>query len=325
MAISQKDVSMKIVFMGTPEFAVPSLARISEKYNVVAVITAPDKPAGRGKKMSSSAVKDFALENNLRLLQPANLKDPDFIEDLKVLDADLQVIVAFRMLPEVVWSMPPLGSVNLHGSLLPDYRGAAPINHAIINGEKKTGVSTFFLKHKIDTGDIILQKEIPISEDETAGELHDRMMDIGAEALMETLEQIEHRTVKPMDQESLLRKGEVKDAPKIFKENCKIKWNIDGSEIHNLIRGLSPFPGAYSILIDEKGGENLLKIFRSKITDIRSSDITAGTVKIDNGKMYIATADHFIELLEIQLAGKKRMKAEEFLRGFTNNHIVLLS
>src|ERR1043165_9173853 len=246
---------LRIVFMGTPEFAVASLdALVNKGYNIVGVITAPDKPAGRGMKLQESAVKKYAVEKGLRILQPEKLKNPQFLDELKSLNADLQVVVAFRMLPEVVWNMPALGTINVHASLLPQYRGAAPINWAIINGEKQTGITTFKLKHEIDTGDILLQETINIGEDETAGELHDRMKEIGAQLLVKTIKGIADGSLKETPQPP----GDIKHAPKIFTETCHIKWNKSLNSIYNLIRGLSPYPGAFTLL-DEK----VLKIFKA--------------------------------------------------------------
>ncbi len=250
---------LRIVFMGTPEFAVPSLNKLYEAgYDIAGVITAPDKPAGRGMKLSESAVKKYALEKNLKILQPAKLKDPGFIKELEALKADVQVVVAFRMLPEAVWNMPPLGTINLHGSLLPQYRGAAPINWAIINGEKETGVTTFKLKHEIDTGDILLQQKIKIEEDETAGSLHDKMMDVGADLLLQTINQLEQGTIKEVPQNSpfTIDHSPPPLAPKIFTEMCEINWNKNVKDIYNFIRGLSPYPAAFTYLNGKK-----LKIF----------------------------------------------------------------
>src|SRR5579863_1474888 len=249
--INQKLQALRIIFMGTPEFAVTSLdALVKEGSNIVAVITAPDKPSGRGLKMNESAVKKYAVEKGLKILQPEKLKNPQFIDDLRSLHADLQVVVAFRMLPEVVWSMPPMGTVNLHGSLLPQYRGAAPINWAIINGEKETGVTTFKLQQEIDTGNILLSEKIAISENETAGELHDEMKIIGAGLLVKTISKLAEGNLQEMSQSSSVGHptGELKHAPKIFTEDCKINWSKTLDEIHDLIRGLSPFPGAFTHL-----------------------------------------------------------------------------
>ena len=299
---------MKIVFMGTPDFAVASLdALVQANFDVVAVVTAPDKPAGRGQKLSESAVKKYAVEKGIAVLQPEKLKNPEFIEQLKSYQADLQVVVAFRMLPEVVWNMPPKGTINLHGSLLPQYRGAAPINHAIINGEKESGVTTFFLTHEIDTGNIILSESTPIADNETAGDLHDKLMHIGANLLVKTLKAIEAGEVSEQPQP---QSGNLKHAPKIFKEDCKIDWNNPVQMIYNLIRGLSPYPTAFTFLNDKT-----LKIFKAEI-EHKEPGIVAGGFLTD-GKTFLkfAAKDGFIKLLDIQYEGKKRMPIEDFLRG----------
>jgi len=299
---------MKIVFMGTPDFAVASLdALVQANFDVVAVITAPDKPAGRGQKMNESAVKKYAIEKNVPVLQPEKLKNPEFLEQLKAYQADLQVVVAFRMLPEVVWNMPPKGTINLHGSLLPQYRGAAPINHAIINGEKESGVTTFFLTHEIDTGAIIQSASTPISDEETAGDLHDKLMHIGADLLVKTVTAIEKGdyTEQPQPQNDVL-----KHAPKIFKDDCKINWNNSSQQIFNLIRGLSPYPTAFTLLNDKT-----LKIFKAELEDKEPAIVAGGF--LTDGKTYLkfATKDGFIKLLDMQYEGKKRMAIEDFLRG----------
>ncbi|WP_230150605.1 methionyl-tRNA formyltransferase [Pedobacter sp. Bi27] len=299
---------MKIVFMGTPDFAVASLdALVQANFDVVAVVTAPDKPAGRGQKLNESAVKKYAVEKGIPVLQPEKLKNPEFIEELRSYHADLQVVVAFRMLPEIVWTMPAKGTINLHGSLLPQYRGAAPINHAIINGEKESGVTTFFLKQEIDTGDIILSDSVPIADDETAGELHDKLMVVGANLLVKTLRAIEANNVTEQPQP---QNDDLKHAPKIFKEDCKIDWNSPVQTIHNLIRGLSPYPTAFTLL-----NEKNLKVFKAEIED-KEPGIVAGGFLTD-GKTYLkfAAKDGFIKLLDIQYEGKKRMLIEDFLRG----------
>ncbi len=325
--------SLRIVFMGTPEFAVASLdALVKAGCNVVGVVTAPDKPAGRGMKMNESAVKEYAVEHHLKVLQPEKLKNPDFIEELSSLKADLQIVVAFRMLPEVVWNMPPMGTVNVHGSLLPQYRGAAPINWAVINGEKETGVTTFKLKHEIDTGDILLQQSFPIGEDDTAGEVHDRMKEIGAKVLLKTVEGLAAGTLEEKPQNKIQNPNSkfqiLHHAPKIFTETCKIDFNKTVDEVHNLIRGLSPFPGAFTTLHDKT-----LKIYRSKkeVTgrgatgDLNHQDhkVQAGkTVPtgsyLTDGKTFLkfACSNGYVHLLEIQLEGKKKMLIEDFLRGY---------
>lgn len=299
---------MKIVFMGTPDFAVASLdALVQASFDVVAVVTAPDKPAGRGQKLNESAVKKYAVEKGIPVLQPEKLKNPEFLEQLRSYKADLQVVVAFRMLPEVVWNMPPKGTINLHGSLLPQYRGAAPINHAIINGEKESGVTTFFLTHEIDTGNIILSDRTPITDKENAGDLHDKLMHIGANLLVKTLKAIEAGEVNEQPQP---QSGDLKHAPKIFKDDCKVDWNNKAETVYNLIRGLSPYPTAFTFLNDKT-----LKIFKAEIED-KEPGIAAGGFLTD-GKTYLkfAAKDGFIKLLDIQYEGKKRMLIEDFLRG----------
>jgi methionyl-tRNA formyltransferase len=303
---------LRIVFMGTPDFAVASLAAlVNAGCNIVGVITAPDKPAGRGMKLTESAVKKYATEQNLNILQPEKLKNSEFIETLKTLKADLQIVVAFRMLPEIVWNMPPMGTLNVHGSLLPQYRGAAPINWAVINGEKETGVTTFKLKHEIDTGDILLQEKMPIGEDETVGQVHDRMKDLGAATLVKTVMGIAENTIDEQPQSLHFSTSvELKHAPKIFTETCKIDWHQSVDEIHNLIRGLSPFPGAFSYL-----NEKVLKIYSSS-KELAAHHQPIGDI-ISDGKSYLkfACADGFIHVLNIQLEGKKRMDIADFLRG----------
>jgi methionyl-tRNA formyltransferase len=299
---------LRIIFMGTPEFAVASLSKlVDEGCHIVGVITAPDKPAGRGMELQQSAAKKYALEKGLTVLQPEKLKDPQFLETLKSLNADLQIVVAFRMLPEVVWNMPPMGTLNLHGSLLPQYRGAAPINWAIINGEKITGVTTFKLKHEIDTGDVLLSKEIKIEEEENAGTLHDKMKEIGAEVLFKTVVGLAENNIQEKPQSNL----NIKHAPKIFTETCKIDWSKTVEEIHNLIRGLSPYPAAFTFLDEKK-----LKVFSAK-KEITTPQVNPGLFDTD-GKTFLryACTDGYIHLLELQLEGKKKMKIEDFLRGY---------
>jgi len=325
--------TFRIVFMGTPEFAVASLdALVKGGYNIVGVVTAPDKPAGRGMKLNESAVKKYAVKHHLKILQPEKLKNPDFLQQLKSLQADLQIVVAFRMLPEAVWNMPPKGTINLHGSLLPQFRGAAPINWAVINGEKETGATTFKLKHEIDTGDILLQKSFPIGDDETAGEVHDKMKDIGAQLLVKTVQGLVDGTLKETPQSSIgneqLAKENIqnsetgsqlithnsqllKHAPKITSQTCLIDWTKTVDQIHNLIRGLSPYPAAYTEL-----GDKTIKIFMSE------KEYGMPTSKIgrweSNGKTYLkfAATDGYIHLKDVQLEGKKRMLIEDFLRGY---------
>ena len=299
---------MKIVFMGTPDFAVASLdALIRANFDVVAVVTAPDKPAGRGQKLNESAVKKYAVEKGIPVLQPEKLKSPEFLDRLKSYQADLQAVVAFRMLPEVVWSMPAKGTINLHGSLLPQYRGAAPINHAIINGETQSGVTTFFLQQQIDTGNIIYSDAVEIAQDETAGDLHDKLMEVGARLLVKTVKAIEAGDFSEQPQPEHI---ELKHAPKIFKEDCKINWNQTAHQVHNLIRGLSPYPTAFTFLQNKT-----LKVFKAEIED-KEPGIAAGGFLTD-GKTYLkfAAKDGFIKLLDIQYEGKKRMLITDFLRG----------
>jgi methionyl-tRNA formyltransferase len=313
---------LRIIFMGTPEFAVESLdVLVKNNYNIVGVITVPDKPAGRGQQIQESAVKKYAVANGLNLLQPEKLKDEHFLKQLSELKADLQIVVAFRMLPEVVWSMPPLGTFNLHGSLLPQYRGAAPINWAVINGEKETGVSTFFLQHQIDTGKIIFREKTPIGENETAGEVHDRLMMIGAQLVLKTVRAIEQNNYPQIDQAELIANGEQeKHAPKIFKEDCKIDWNKSANDIHNFIRGLSPYPTAFSSFHAPDNKIYSVKIFKTE-KEICTHTLKVNTVVTDS-KSYlkVAVKDGYISLLDLQLAGKKRMAITEILRGFQINN-----
>lgn len=300
---------LRIVFLGTPDFAVASLdALVKERAHIVGVVTAPDKPAGRGMQLQSSAVKKYAIEQGLHLLQPEKLKNPEFLEELKSLDADLQIVVAFRMLPEVVWNMPRLGTINVHASLLPQYRGAAPINWAVINGEKETGVTTFKLKHAIDTGDILLQKKIAIKEEDNAGTIHDKLMNAGAELLVETVKGLAHETIQEKPQ---MAETDLKHAPKIFKEDMRIDWSKPAQEIQNRIRGLSPYPSAFSFL-----NGKLIKIYQAHIEFMRP-DKGPGSFDTDH-KTYVrfAAGDGWVYVDELQMEGKKRMKVEDFLRGF---------
>jgi len=327
---------MRIVFMGTPEFAVASLNALLEAgCNVIGVITAPDKPAGRGQKLHESAVKKYALEKKLPILQPEKLKDPVFLNKLESLKPDLQVVVAFRMLPEVVLNIPPKGTINLHGSLLPQYRGAAPINWAVINGESETGVTTFFIKKEIDTGNILFSKTVAIADDETAGEVHDALMEAGAELLVRTVKAVESGVYEEISQDEVIERYQVsgnryqdpdtgtqtsnlkpqtsnllQPAPKIFKEDCLIDWNQPVSKVHNKIRGLSPYPTAYTTFNDK-----ILKIFKAEKQD-KEPGIQAGGF-LSDGKTYLkfACLGGFVSLLDIQMEGKKRMGIEEFLRG----------
>ena len=305
---------LRIVFMGTPEFAVPSLDKLLQaEYNIVGVITAPDKPAGRGMSLQQSAIKKFALEKGLKILQPEKLKDPVFLKELKSLNADMQVVVAFRMLPEVVWNMPPMGTINLHASLLPQYRGAAPINWAIINGEKETGVTTFKLQHQIDTGNILLQEEITIGEDETAGELHDKMKEIGAKLLVKTVKELVQGNLNSIPQSWSDRDGQtmLKHAPKLSTETSKINWNKNVDEVYDLIRGLSPYPSAFTFLNDKT-----LKIYKAT-KEIIQPAIAPGEFETDKKTfLKFACNDGYISVTEIQLEGKKRMSIQDFLRGY---------
>lgn len=306
---------LRIVFMGTPEFAVASLdALVLAGCNVVGVITAPDKPAGRGMKLTESAVKKYAVEKGLPVLQPEKLKNPSFLEELRSLHADLQIVVAFRMLPEVVWNMPPLGTINVHGSLLPAYRGAAPINWAIINGEKETGVTTFKLQHQIDTGNILLQERIPIGDDETAGELHDVMKEVGAKLLVKTIKGLAENNIEEVPQQNERLSEAQQHAPKIFTDTCKIDWTKGTDDIYNLIRGLSPYPAAFTFLQDK-----LLKIYKAK-KEHTAHQAQPGSYHSD-GKTYLrfACADGYMYAQDVQLEGKKRMTIEDFLRGFRLN------
>lgn len=302
---------MKIIFMGTPQFAVASLdALVTAGCNIVAVVTAPDKPAGRGMKMNESAVKQYAVEHGLKVLQPEKLKDPGFLDELKALDADLQVVVAFRMLPEVVWNMPHKGTINLHASLLPQYRGAAPINWAIINGEKESGVTTFFLKHEIDTGDILFTEKVTLSGQETAGDLHDRLMHKGAGLLVKTVKGIESGRYNEHPQSALMDGVELKHAPKIFKEDCLIDWLQPAENIYNKIRGLSPVPTAYTMLNDK-----ILKVYSSTFEIIEPGIQPGGFLTDNKTFLKFAAQDGYIYLTDVQLEGKKRMDIEAFLRG----------
>ncbi len=314
---------LRIVFMGTPDFAVASLKAIVESgYNVVGVITAPDKEAGRGKKIRYSAVKEFAIEHKMQLLQPDKLKNDHFLEQLKDLKANLQVVVAFRMLPEVVWNMPELGTFNLHASLLPQYRGAAPINHAIINGEKVTGLTTFLLDKEIDTGKIIDQLKIIIDDKDNFETLHDRMMEAGARLVVETIETIRKDKVNSVDQSRLIKTGEIlQPAPKIFKEFCKIDWNLTSKEIYDFIRGLSPYPAAFAFMKTSVEDKLMTKIYKADF-EITTHNLSQGKV-ISDGKTFIKTAtrDGFIQIRELQIPGKKRLTTDEFLRGFHQDMI----
>jgi methionyl-tRNA formyltransferase len=302
----------RIVFFGTPAFAVASLRALVEAgFPVVAVVTAPDKPAGRSMQLQQSACKQYALQQNLTLLQPEKLKDPAFIDRLRSYKADLQVVVAFRMLPEVVWNMPPLGTINVHASLLPQYRGAAPIHWAIIHGEKETGITTFRLKHEIDTGNILLQEKMPIGHEQTAGELHDQLMDLGAAVLVKTVQGLADGTLSEQEQENLLSRSgtPLKHAPKIFTDTCKIDFTRTASEVNNLVRGLSPYPGAFTHLQGK-----VFKIYKSH-PETGHAGHPPGTLVVDGQSLKFATADGYLHCAEVQLEGRKRMPASEFLKG----------
>ncbi len=311
------DKSLRIVYMGTPEFAVEALRRLVEGgYNVVGVITMPDKPAGRGHHVQFSAVKEYALSQNLPLLQPEKLKDESFIEALRAWNADLQIVVAFRMLPEIVWNMPRLGTFNLHASLLPQYRGAAPINWAIINGDKETGITTFFLDKEIDTGKVIQQVHVPIAETDNVGIVHDKLMMLGGDLVVETVDNIIKGTIKPIAQNEMAGSGELRPAPKIFKDTCQIDWSASTERVYNLIRGLSPYPAAWSELASSDGAKTVVKVYEAAKTTEKNVSDKPGSIKSDK-KHYlrVATGDGYIDITQLQLPGKKRMAVEDFLRG----------
>ena len=306
--------SLRIIFMGTPEFAVASLdALVKAGCNIIGVITAPDKAGGRGMLLQQSAIKKYAVENKLNVIQPEKLKNPEFLTELKLLNADLQIVVAFRMLPEVVWKMPPMGTINLHGSLLPQYRGAAPINWAVINGEKETGVTTFKLKQEIDTGDILLQESFSIGENDTAGQVHDKMIEIGAAVLVKTVIGIANNTLEetPQYQTSNIELPILQQAPKIHTDTCRINWSQPVETVFNLVRGLSPYPAAFTIM-----NEKMLKVYTAK-KEMSIPTHSEGEYETD-GKTFLkfACTNGYLHLLEIQLEGKKRMTVEEFLRGY---------
>lgn len=316
--MKSKKRDFRIVFMGSPDFAVDSLEVLHKNgFTIAGVVTVPDKPAGRGQLMRQSPVKEYAIKCGLRVLQPFDLRDIDFINELSSLKADLQVVVAFRILPKIIWDMPPKGTVNLHASLLPEYRGAAPINWAIINGETLTGVTTFFLDDKVDTGKIILNKKIEIMPDETAGELHDRLKKAGADLLLNTVVAISNDNYSEVEQNSLIDDSlPLKKAPKIFKEDCKIDWSNNAVNIHNRIRGLSPYPSAYTELLSPEGERYYLKIFRSSI-ELEEHSFDYGKILTDeNDYLKIAVKDGFVFLTEVQLSGKTKMYIEDFLHGF---------
>lgn len=302
---------MRIVFMGTPDFAVGSLKTLVEAgYNIVGVITAPDRPAGRGRKLNESAVKKYALSKGLHILQPTNLKNTEFLNELDALSIDLQVVVAFRMLPVVVWSKPKLGTFNLHASLLPDYRGAAPINWAIINGETKTGVSTFFINEDIDTGSLLKQEVVSIGMTDSAGDLHDRLMSVGSKLVLETVKMIQNGKANPVAQES----REFKSAPKLNKENCRINWEMPKHQIYNHIRGLCPYPGSWTIL--ENDGEQIeLKVYKTEMLE-ETHDLEPGMIVKSKKNLKIAVQDGFIDILELKMAGKRKMDAVSLINGY---------
>ena len=312
-----KKEDLRIVYMGTPDFAVEALRCLVEGgYNVVGVITMPDKPAGRGHKLQYSPVKQYALDHHLPLLQPVKLKDEEFLEQLRAWQADLQIVVAFRMLPQVVWSMPRFGTFNLHASLLPQYRGAAPINWAVINGETETGITTFFLQQAIDTGEVIQQVSIPIADTDNVGIVHDNLMMLGGKLVLETVDAIIDGTVKSTPQEDMLLEGELRAAPKIFKDTCKIDWNQSTKKVYDFIRGLSPYPAAWTELRNMNGEAVVAKIFESE-KQLEDHKLNPGTFITDNKKyLKIATADGFVNVLSLQLPGKKRLKVDELLRGY---------
>ncbi|MBB4035876.1 methionyl-tRNA formyltransferase [Dysgonomonas hofstadii] len=314
--MNKKD--LRIVFMGTPEFAVESLKALVENgYNVVGAITMPDKPSGRGHKIQYSAVKKYALEQNIPLLQPEKLKDESFLSELKAWNADLQIVVAFRMLPEIVWDMPRLGTFNLHASLLPLYRGAAPINWAVINGEKETGVTTFFLTHEIDTGKIIMQEKVKIEDEDNAGVIHDKLMLVGSKLVCKTVDMLLENKVDAVDQSQFFTdENDLKAAPKIFKETCRIDWNKPAKDIHNLIRGMSPYPAAWTELYTEGKEPQNVKIYASQIINSLQSN-AAGTILTDNKTyLHVVCSDGCISITDIQFAGKRPMKIDEVLRGY---------
>jgi len=303
---------LRIIFMGTPDFAVASLnALLEANYNVVAVITAADKPSGRGRKINQSAVKKYALSKGIEILQPTNLKDPDFLDNLRSLKADLQIVVAFRMLPKQVWEMPKLGTFNLHASLLPDYRGAAPINWAIINGEEKTGVTTFFINEDIDTGAVIKQELIEISADMTAGELHDDLMSLGSKTVVETVNMIAEGDIEPVKQEE----GNYSPAPKLNKNNCRILWNQPLKNIYNQVRGLNPYPGAWTML-NNNGEETELKIYQGDMV-FEKHEFLPGSLHVSKKQLRVAAENGFFDIKDLKMAGKKRMDAISLLNGFT--------
>ena len=309
---------LRIVFFGTPEFAVESLdAIVRNGFNVVGVVTMPDKIAGRGHKLYQSDVKRYAVEHGLNVLQPEKLKSPDFLESLQALQADLFIVIAFRMLPREVWQMPRLGTFNLHASLLPKYRGAAPINRAVMNGDTETGVTTFFLKHEIDTGDMIMQRKIEIRPEDNVGDVHDKLMHLGAGMVVETVDAIIDGTLTTTPQPE----GDFTPAPKIFKEDCRIDWNLSSTGIHNHVRGLSPYPAAWTVITEESGRPLECKIFETRLTDDTCEGIAAGSIRKDGKRLLAATSDKWLEIVSLQPAGKKRMDAAAFLLGYHPSHL----
>ena len=309
---------LRSVYMGTPEFAVESLKRLVEGgYQVVAVVTMPDKPMGRhGSVLQGSPVKEYAVSQGLKVLQPVNLKDEAFVEELRALKADLQIVVAFRMLPEVVWNMPPWGTFNLHASLLPQYRGAAPINWAVMNGDTETGITTFFLKHEIDTGDIIQQVRVPIADTDNVEIVYDKLMKLGGDLVLETVDRILDGTVKSVPQADVLPETELRPAPKIFKETCRIDWNKGVKKVYDFVRGLSPYPAAWTEICLPDGTKQVLKIFETEKI-FTQHGLQVGTIDTDRKTYFrIAVEDGFVNLLSIQIAGKKRMTISDFLRGY---------
>ncbi len=313
---------MKIVFLGTPDFAVASLqALVESTHQVVGVVTMPDKKAGRGRKLTASPVKEFAVNHGIPVLQPTNLKAPEFVEELKALQADLQVVVAFRMLPEVVWNMPRLGTINVHASLLPQYRGAAPINWAIINGETETGVTTFQLQHKIDTGNILLQEKLPITKSDNAGTIHDQLMVLGAQLLIKTVNGIDQQTIQPIPQEEVQIQEE-KEAPKIFKSTCYIDWSQSNEQVDCFIRGLAPYPAALARLVTDTEETFDLKIYEASSS---TESLAMGEVKQTSSSLFVGCSVGTVEITELQFPGKKRMPTEAFLRGFKNQFVRAIS
>lgn len=314
-----KKEDLRIVYMGTPEFAVESLRCLVEGgYNIVGVITMPDKPVGRHQDtLQASPVKQYAVSKGLRVLQPERLKDETFLEELRSLKADLQIVVAFRMLPEVVWNMPPLGTFNLHASLLPQYRGAAPINWAVINGDTETGITTFFLKHEIDTGEVIQQVHIPIADTDNVGTVHDKLMMLGGKLVMETVDRILEGSVKSIPQEQLHTDAPLRPAPKIFKETCRIDWQGKTlKQLYDFVRGLSPYPAAWCEMQDKQGKTYTMKIYETEKEPCTHNDETGSVISDGRTYLKVAVREGYLHLKEIQLSGKKRMRTEDFLRGF---------